>query len=211
LILEKFATTYTMKFIIILAISQFTALLNAQEKNVSNSLITSEDMDFVELTAKTALKVVLDRSSLPYSIVLDKRDEPQETLGFTLQAGVSYHEVIRQIFLVTSNVNQDHFSWVRVKRGYEVFADDIFISEYKVTDVEAREIGIINEKGILDRALMDVWLEEYENAGYSSKRKTFVLRASISRSEVIESLLKLHRLGYKVPSLSTHLKKVKQK
>ena len=200
-----------MKFIIILAISQFTSLLNAQETNVSNSLITSEDMDFVELTAKTALNVVLDRSSLPYSIVLDKRDEPQETLGLTLRAGVSYHEVIRQIFLLTPNVNQDHFSWMRVKSGYEVFVDDIIISEYKVTDVEAREIGMINEKGMLDRTLMDVWLKEDESAGYSPKRKTFVLRASKSKTEVIESLLKLHRLGYKVPSLSTHLKKVEQK
>ena len=206
-----------MKIFIIIAISQFTALLNAQNKNVNNSLITSEDMDLVEVTAKEALKVVLDRSSLPYSIVLDKSDESQETeyhreaLGLTLRAGVSYHEVIRQIFLRTPNVNQDHFSWMRVKSGYEVFVDDIIISEYNVTDVEAREIGIINEIGILDRTLMDVWLKEDESAGYSPKRKTFVLRASKSKTEVIESLLKLHRLGYKVPSLSTHLKKVEQK
>ena len=206
-----------MKIFIIIAISQLTALLNAQNKNVNHSLITSEDMDLVEVTAKEALKVVLDRSSLPYSIVLDKSDESQETeyyrgaLGLTLRAGVSYHEVIRQIFLLTPNVNQDHFSWMRVKSGYEVFVDDIIISEYKVTDVEAREIGIINEIGMLDRTLMDVWLKEDESAGYSPKRKTFVLRASKSKTEVIESLLKLHRLGYKVPSLSTHLKKVEQK
>ena len=199
-----------MTIIYLIITGLLVSLLNAQSNKFIDDLLTKEKLEFTELSLEDSLAKVFELSGIGYSIKFEDEELRKEfnktNLIFTFNVGVPYEQLIRDMFkAATLNVQRNGLVWTIMKEPDSNPETVLLTRIYPVTNEAASVLKLIDNEGRVNRDLLEDWVDKEKGEMYSFELEmnVFVLYAHLDKHDAIDSLLKLHDQGFKIPSLNS--------
>ena len=199
-----------MTIIYLIITGLLVSLLNAQSNKFIDDLLTKEKLEFTELSLEDSLAKVFELSGIGYSIKFEDEELRKKfnktNLIFTFNAGVPYEQLIRDMFKAAIlNVQRNGLVWTIMKEPNSKPETVLLTRIYPITNGAASVLKLIGNEGRVNHGLLEDWVDKEKGEMYSFdlEKNVFVLHAYLDKHDAIDSLLKLHDQGFKIPPLNS--------